>query len=510
MGQTFRNILALGEALSRSPAQKMTIYSMNDTIYRKVPPVVVSVNFRLAPEHRYPSQHDDGFNVLKFLNYEENRTKSLPENANMLGCFLVGDSVGGNLAHHVAQKVCEYNFRTTQGQQSCSEERTDLESRLAGTPIVSIDSLQFRIAIGTSAGTRRLSDDMKETDDILMEKLNVIDRKLEEKLAQLDHTFGRKGKVLEEEIRDFAEEINSLIEKKRRPLFRKGFDVKLIDVNRTCKVTKGGQLIKYTVMLACGNYHGVIDFAKGKGPAVPIACQKKLKEIIEFGSELGTRVDFILLMEPMKNSWEGLNGRQIYYWLIFKGINKFNMCRNHWRPLLVNEIVGRDDCSVEGEDKVDEISLTSVDVYSTKGKPLLFNGALFSGVKDNYFAVVKFTDKGKEEDVLLANNDVLRGIARRLLATVFDLRLFGFSPLHSYNCSLSLIHDRHQRLNLDEKLDSRICCCWMGLVGVLDVVAKMKKARGANEKDVWCIYEIVTTCFEDYIIWEGHNILLSS
>ncbi|KVH95116.1 Double-stranded RNA-binding-like domain-containing protein [Cynara cardunculus var. scolymus] len=117
-------------------------------------------------------------------------------------------------------------------------------------------------------------DDMKEHDDILLEKINVIDRKLEEKLALLDHTFGRKGKVLEEEIRDLAEERNSLTEKKRRPLYRKGFDVKLIDVNRTCKVTKGGQLIKYTVMLACGNYHGVIGFAKAKGPAVPIACQK--------------------------------------------------------------------------------------------------------------------------------------------------------------------------------------------------------------------------------------------
>lgn len=117
-------------------------------------------------------------------------------------------------------------------------------------------------------------DDMKESDDLLLEKINSIDRQLEAKLAQLDHTFGRKGKVLEEEIRDLAEERNSLTEKKRRPLFRKGFDVKLIDVNRTCKVTKGGQLIKYTVMLACGNYHGVIGFAKAKAPAIPIACQK--------------------------------------------------------------------------------------------------------------------------------------------------------------------------------------------------------------------------------------------
>ncbi|XWS58680.1 hypothetical protein CRYUN_Cryun08bG0055600 [Craigia yunnanensis] len=140
-------------------------------------------------------------------------------------------------------------------------------------------------------------DDMKEKDDILLEKLNAIDKKLEEKLAELDHTFGKKGKLLEEEIRDLAEERNALTEKKRRPLYRKqvfcfsnsfmlyvlnsvfieqwqGFDVKLIDVNRTCKVTKGGQVIKYTAMLACGNYHGVVGYAKAKAPAVPVTIQK--------------------------------------------------------------------------------------------------------------------------------------------------------------------------------------------------------------------------------------------
>ena len=64
-------------------------------------------------------------------------------------------------------------------------------------------------------------DDMKERDDVLLEKLTAIDKKLEEKLAELDHTFGRKGKLLEEEIRDLAEERNSWTEKKRVPLYRK-------------------------------------------------------------------------------------------------------------------------------------------------------------------------------------------------------------------------------------------------------------------------------------------------
>ncbi|GAA0168980.1 ribosomal protein [Lithospermum erythrorhizon] len=64
-------------------------------------------------------------------------------------------------------------------------------------------------------------NDMKEKDDILLEKLTAIDKILEEKLAALDHTFGRKGKLLEEEIRDLAEERNSLTEQKRQPLYRK-------------------------------------------------------------------------------------------------------------------------------------------------------------------------------------------------------------------------------------------------------------------------------------------------
>lgn len=124
-------------------------------------------------------------------------------------------------------------------------------------------------------------DDMKEKDNILLAKLDVIDKRLEEKLAELEYTFGRKGKALEEEIKDLAEERNELTEKKRRPLFRKGFDVKLIDVNRTCKVTKGGQIFKYTAMLACGNYNGVVGFAKAKGPKAPDALNKAYEKCFQ-------------------------------------------------------------------------------------------------------------------------------------------------------------------------------------------------------------------------------------
>ncbi|XP_059656209.1 probable carboxylesterase 18 [Cornus florida] len=78
----------------------------------KIPAVVVSVNYRLAPEHRYPSQYDDGFDVLKFLDDNEKKSEAaLPGNADISRCFLAGDSAGGNIAHHVAKRACESKFR---------------------------------------------------------------------------------------------------------------------------------------------------------------------------------------------------------------------------------------------------------------------------------------------------------------------------------------------------------------------------------------------------------------
>ncbi|XP_071722062.1 uncharacterized protein [Rutidosis leptorrhynchoides] len=124
-------------------------------------------------------------------------------------------------------------------------------------------------------------DDMKEKDAILLEKLDAIDKKLEEKLALLDHTFGRKGKALEEEIRDLAEERNALTEKKKRPLYRKGFDARIISISRTQKVTKGGQTTKVSAIVVCGNHHGVVGFAKAKGEKTNNAINKAYEKCFQ-------------------------------------------------------------------------------------------------------------------------------------------------------------------------------------------------------------------------------------
>ncbi|KAL7204999.1 hypothetical protein ACSBR2_018010 [Camellia fascicularis] len=80
-----------------------------DAVYhqfaRKVPAIVVSVNYRLAPEHRYPAQYNDNFDVLTFL--DNNKSQVLPKNANLSHCFLAG----AKLAHHVVYRAAESNFQ---------------------------------------------------------------------------------------------------------------------------------------------------------------------------------------------------------------------------------------------------------------------------------------------------------------------------------------------------------------------------------------------------------------
>ena len=33
-------------------------------------------------------------------------------------------------------------------------------------------------------------------------------------------------------------------------------------------------MVKYSAIVACGNYNGVVGFAKAKGPKIPVALQK--------------------------------------------------------------------------------------------------------------------------------------------------------------------------------------------------------------------------------------------
>ncbi|CAL0303518.1 unnamed protein product [Lupinus luteus] len=124
-----------------------------------LPAVVVSVNYRLTPEHRYPSQYDDGFDVLKFL--DENGTV-LSKIADVSKCFLAGDSAGGNIAHHVAVRVCQQKLQVVNviGLISIQpffggEERTESEMRMKEAPIVTAEIADWHWKVFLPEGSNR-------------------------------------------------------------------------------------------------------------------------------------------------------------------------------------------------------------------------------------------------------------------------------------------------------------------------------------------------------------------
>ncbi|XP_038695601.1 probable carboxylesterase 120 [Tripterygium wilfordii] len=65
--------------------------------------VVVSLNYRLAPEHRLPAAYDDGVEVLNWVAKTNNEW--LREHADLTKVFIMGSSAGGNIAYHVGLRV---------------------------------------------------------------------------------------------------------------------------------------------------------------------------------------------------------------------------------------------------------------------------------------------------------------------------------------------------------------------------------------------------------------------
>ncbi|CAL4919457.1 unnamed protein product [Urochloa decumbens] len=72
----------------------------------ELPAVVLSADYRLAPEHRLPAAHDDARTLVSWIrNKAADGDPWLAESADFGRVFVTGDSAGGNIAHHVAVSV---------------------------------------------------------------------------------------------------------------------------------------------------------------------------------------------------------------------------------------------------------------------------------------------------------------------------------------------------------------------------------------------------------------------
>ncbi|KAK3124500.1 hypothetical protein QOZ80_7BG0587480 [Eleusine coracana subsp. coracana] len=74
----------------------------------ELPAVVLSADYRLAPEHRLPAAHEDAWSVLSWLRAQAATATTDPwlaETADFRRVFVSGDSAGANIAHHAAVRI---------------------------------------------------------------------------------------------------------------------------------------------------------------------------------------------------------------------------------------------------------------------------------------------------------------------------------------------------------------------------------------------------------------------
>ncbi|XP_065869482.1 carboxylesterase 1-like [Euphorbia lathyris] len=71
---------------------------------QRIDAVIVSVEYRCAPEHRLPAAYDDAFEALEFI--KSSQEDWLTQFTDVSRCFLMGTSAGGNIAYHTGLRVC--------------------------------------------------------------------------------------------------------------------------------------------------------------------------------------------------------------------------------------------------------------------------------------------------------------------------------------------------------------------------------------------------------------------
>lgn len=111
--------------------------------------LVISVDYRLSPEHRFPIPYDDCVGAITWFS-AGNGKPHLPAHADFSRCFLMGDSAGANIVHHVGCRVAAAGEETMSGVRIVGhvllqpffggETRTPSELRLVGAPIVNMDN----------------------------------------------------------------------------------------------------------------------------------------------------------------------------------------------------------------------------------------------------------------------------------------------------------------------------------------------------------------------------------
>ncbi|KAL9247827.1 hypothetical protein vseg_021215 [Gypsophila vaccaria] len=78
--------------------------------------IVVSVNYRLAPEHPLPVAYEDSWAAFKWVFESIDVEPWLRDHADLSRVYMAGDSAGGNIVHNLAKRVGEKGDATLESR----------------------------------------------------------------------------------------------------------------------------------------------------------------------------------------------------------------------------------------------------------------------------------------------------------------------------------------------------------------------------------------------------------
>ncbi|EPS59852.1 hypothetical protein M569_14952, partial [Genlisea aurea] len=183
------------------------LHESNNRLAAELPAVTISVEYRLAPEHRLPAQYDDAIEAVHWLRQqaadEENGERWIRDYGDFSRCYLYGISCGANIAFNVALRLEEnlepIRFAGTILNQPMfgGKQRTKSELKMAADQFFPLPVLDLLWELALPAGTDR---DHRYCNPF-------VDKPMREKLRKLGRCLiiGFGGDLLIDRQQDFVQ-----------------------------------------------------------------------------------------------------------------------------------------------------------------------------------------------------------------------------------------------------------------------------------------------------------------
>ncbi|MCL7031922.1 hypothetical protein MKW94_020806 [Papaver nudicaule] len=141
-------------------AASTMVHNFCQSIATHLPALVLSVDYRLAPESRLPAAYEDAVDALNWVKDQAldtiNGEPWLKDSADFSKCFIMGCSAGGNIAYHANLRALELDLEPLKVNGLIlhqpffgSLERTESELRLINDPYLApaVSDVMWELAL---------------------------------------------------------------------------------------------------------------------------------------------------------------------------------------------------------------------------------------------------------------------------------------------------------------------------------------------------------------------------